>query len=100
MMDIYEIKREFHEAVKLIRDAHFLPMAYPKAVMTTVQMKKGTGTVKCGFGEPSKEVAEFVISRPQFKSFLHITGATAIIERHLDTIGRLIEYRIRINYEV
>lgn len=91
-------KKQFQKTIKAIRDELFNGKEYPKAMMTTQQMEKNTGTVNCG-GEwwrpvESHNIAEKTIKHPAFKKLMEESNATATIE----PIGKCGGVQIRINY--
>jgi hypothetical protein len=90
-----DMKKDFQKVVKAYRDT--LPDVtwylsggkteqhrpeIPKAMMTEQQMRKGTATVNCGFGEQSIERAEAVKDYPPFVAWCKTYGIkTVVIER-------------------
>jgi len=96
--EYFVLKEDLYKTIKNIKIMEFPGSNYPAASMTAPQMRKHTATVKCGYGDRSYDVALFVFTHEEFKAFLDRTGATAKIVQHLDAVGRLVDYLIRINY--
>lgn len=94
------IKKDLQKTIKAIRDGGVqLYKEFPKAMMTSAQMEKGTGTVNCGVywcrvnTEPSLKLAEQVMADERFAAFLQKHEVMAEIELAKDG-----GYQIRLHY--
>ncbi|MDR2531479.1 MAG: hypothetical protein LBC82_01375 [Oscillospiraceae bacterium] len=99
-MTVTEIKMDFTQTVKIIRETDIVGAKYPKATKGAKQRKNGTDTVHCGYGNGSWHTAETVLHHTLFRKFLDRSGAVAKIEVHYNTLGQFERYRIRINYDI
>lgn len=105
------MKKDFQKVVKMFRDT--LPDViwisqfgeslhrpeYPKAMMTESQMRKGTATVNCSYGNGAKEMAEAVKVFPAFVKWCETYGVKTItIETANNPYGEVVQYQIRVTY--
>ena len=105
-----DMKKDFQKAVKAFRDT--LPDViwhlsggreelhrpeYPKAMMTSSQIRKGTATINCSYGDKAKETAESLINFPQFKAWCDEWDVKKVfIETVPNPYGEVMQIQIRI----
>ena len=104
------MKKGFQKAVKAFRDT--LPDVtwylsggrtelhrpeYPKAMMTAAQIRKGTATINCSYGDKAKGIAESLINFPQFKAWCDEWDIKKVfIETVPNPYGEVMQIQIRI----
>ena len=106
------MKKDFQKVVKMFRDE--LPKVtqyystgevrkvaspeYPKAMMTAQQMRKGTATINCDWGDKAKKTAEAFAKYPPFVTWCESYGIKQVITEQVIVGGRYTQHQIRVMY--
>ena len=93
------MKKDFQKAVKAFRDGSDYHGEYPKAMMTSQQMRKGTATINCGRAEFGKELAPKVVAHKGFVDWCVAYGIKTVeIEIAKEASYMKPQYQIRVTY--
>ena len=94
-----KMQKDFQKAIKAYRDSQEDASSYPKAMMTSQQMCKGTATVNCGRSEIGKNRAPKVMAFPPFVEWCETYWIKSIqIETVQEASYMLPQYQIRVTY--
>ena len=106
------MKKDFQKVVKMFRDdlpdvtyyystgeiRKIAKPEYPKAMMTEQQIRKGTATVNCDYGDNAKEVAEAFKEYPPFVTWCESYGIKRVNVEAVKNGGRYVQYQVRVIY--
>ena len=94
-----DMKKELQKVIKAFRDEQKEASAYPKAMMTAQQMRKGTATINCGRSDCGNERSQKVLSYKPFIEWCDANGIkTCEVEIAQEASYMKPQYQIRVTY--